>query len=210
MSRLIALVHHISQFIQPIAAALGAPGVALVSFLDSSILPLPEVPDLLVVASVVRQPSLWLVYALAATVGSVAGCYALYFIARKGGEAFVRRRLREEHVERGLRLFRRHGLFALVVPSLLPPPTPFKLFILVAGLAEVRPPTFIAALTIGRGFRFVGIAWLAYALRRPGGGLHPHETADRVALGGAWPLWPPPRSLSFGAGSARHRMTPVP
>jgi membrane protein YqaA with SNARE-associated domain len=163
MSRLIALFQHLTRYIQPLAAALGAPGVALVSFLDSSVLPLPEVVDLLVVASVVQHPSLWLVYGLAATGGSVAGCYALYLVARKGGEAFVRRRLHERHVERGLRLFRRHGMFALVVPSLLPPPTPFKLFILVAGLAEVQSHTFIMALTIGRGFRFLAIAWLAYA-----------------------------------------------
>jgi membrane protein YqaA with SNARE-associated domain len=98
-----------------------------------------------------------------ATAGSVAGCYLVYEIARRGGEVFVRARLRAEHVERGLALFRRHGLLAIVVPSLLPPPTPLKLFLLVAGLAEVRPTTFAGAIAIGRGLRFVAIAWLARA-----------------------------------------------
>jgi len=86
----------------------------------------------------------------------------LYTIARKGGEAFLRRRVNAEKIERGLGLFRRHGLLAVIVPAFLPPPTPFKLFVLLAGLAEVRPAAFTLGVAIGRGFRFGGEGWLAY------------------------------------------------
>ena len=162
MHRLSALFHRVSLFIQSIAETLGAPGIALVSFFDSSFLSLPEIADALIVVSVMREPHRWLLYAASATVGSVAGCYALYSLARKGGHAFLQRRFRADRIERGLAIFKRYGLFAVIVPSLLPPPTPFKIFVLLAGVAEVRPATFIAAVAIGRGLRFGGEAWLAY------------------------------------------------
>jgi membrane protein DedA with SNARE-associated domain len=61
-----------------------------------------------------------------------------------------------------LKLFQRHGVLALVVPSLLPPPAPFKLFVLLAGVADMRPRHFLIAVAAGRGFRFFAEAWLAY------------------------------------------------
>jgi len=144
------------------AAGLGAPGLVLVAFLDSSFLSLPEVTDILIVVLVIKRPELWISHALFATVGSVLGCYALYLVGRKGGEVVLRRRFKAHNVERGLELFRRYGLLAVVIPSILPPPMPFKIFVLLAGVANVRPLTFIVAATIGRGFRYGGEALLAY------------------------------------------------
>jgi membrane protein YqaA with SNARE-associated domain len=123
---------------------------------------LPEVTDLLIVFAVIRKPWDWMFYGLAATLGSVGGCFALYAVARKGGEAFLRKRFRERHIDRGLALFRRYGLLAVVVPAILPPPAPFKIFVLLAGVAGVQPLTFLTAVAIGRGFRYGGEAWLAY------------------------------------------------
>ena len=162
MHGLSALLHRASVFIQGIAETLGGPGLALVAFLDSSFISLPEVADALIVVSVLHEPGRWLYYALATTLGSVAGCYALYAVAKKGGHAFLHRRFRADRVERGLAVFKRYGLFAVVVPSILPPPTPFKIFVLLAGVADVKPVTFLAAVAIGRGIRFGGEAWLAY------------------------------------------------
>ena len=144
------------------AAGLGAPGLVLVAFLDSSFLSLPEVTDILIVVLVIKRPELWISHALFATVGSVLGCYALYLVGRKGGEVVLRRRFKAHNVERGLELFRRYGLLAVVIPSILPPPMPFKIFVLLAGVANVRPLTFMVAATIGRGFRYGGEALLAY------------------------------------------------
>src|SRR5689334_19679479 len=143
MHRLTDLFHRLSAFIQSVAETLGAPGLALISFLDSSFISLPEVADALIVVSVLREPAAWLYYAAAATVGSVGGCYALYSLAKKGGHAFLHRRFHADRIERGLAVFKRYGLLAVVVPALLPPPTPFKIFVLLAGVAEVRPTTFI-------------------------------------------------------------------
>jgi len=149
-------------FFQPLAQGFGGAGLALVTFLDSSFLSLPEIADLAIVWLVIQNPARWWYYALASTAGSVAGCYVLYALARKGGEAFLRKRFHERHVDRGLAAFRRYGLLALVVPSLMPPPMPFKIFILLAGVADVSPGTFLAALTFGRGVRYGGEALLAY------------------------------------------------
>jgi len=148
--------------IQPVAEHLGGPGLALVAFLDSSFLSLPEVADALLVVLTVHHPGEWLYFALISTLGSVAGCYAIYALARKGGEAFVRRRFSSRLVERSVGLVRRHGLLAMIASALLPPPAPFKLFVLLAGVADMRPRTFIAAIAIGRGSRFGAEAWLAH------------------------------------------------
>ena len=100
-------------------------------------------------------------YASMATAGSVAGCYVIYYLAQKGGEAFVRKRLKPGHMERTLALYRRHGLMALMVPALLPPPAPFKLFVLAAGLANVSPLQFVLAIAVARGLRYFGLGILA-------------------------------------------------
>ena len=162
MQRLAGFLQRLVEFIKPWALSLGGPGLFLVAFIDSSFLPLPEVCDILIVVLVVQHPARWLFYGAMATLGSVAGCYILYALARKGGEAVLRRWFSEGKVAKGQRVFQKYGLLAIIVPSLLPPPTPFKIFILLAGVANVRPPTFLVAITIGRGIRYIGEAWLAY------------------------------------------------
>jgi len=155
-------MQRVVESIGAFAAGLGAPGLVLVAFLDSSFLSLPEVTDILVVVLVIKRPEFWMWHALFATLGSVAGCYALYLVGRKGGEVVLRRRFKAQNVERGLEIFRRYGLLAVVVPAILPPPMPFKIFVLLAGVARVRPATFILAAIIGRGFRYGSEALLAY------------------------------------------------
>jgi membrane protein YqaA with SNARE-associated domain len=144
------------------AEQMGAPGLALVAFLDSSFVSLPQVTDALVVGLTLANPDRWMIHALATTLGSVAGCFALYSVARKGGEAFLRRRFKERHIDRGLALVQKHGWLTVTVPALLPPPAPFKLFVLLAGIAEIRPLTFLGAAALGRGFRYGGEAFLTY------------------------------------------------
>jgi membrane protein YqaA with SNARE-associated domain len=162
MQRFTEIIHHVADFFQQFAERAGGPGLFVVAFLDSSFLSLPEIADLLVVVFVLGNPDGWLYYALVTTVGSMGGCYALYSLGRKGGEAFLRKRFHERHIEWGLAWFRRNGLLAVIVPSILPPPMPFKIFVLLAGVANVRPATFLAAIAVGRGFRYGTEAFLAY------------------------------------------------
>ncbi len=156
------MLQSLAEFVQHLAERYGGPGLFLVAFLDSSFLSLPEVSDLLIVFFVVRDPSNWIYYGLITTAGSVAGCYALYSLGRKGGEAFLRRRFHERHIDRALAWFQKYGLLVVIVPSILPPPMPFKIFVLLSGVANVRPLAFVSAVVIGRSFRYVGEAWLAY------------------------------------------------
>ena len=100
-------------------------------------------------------------YAGMTTAGSLVGCFMLYAVARKGGEVFLRKRFSAARVDRGMALYQRFGLLAVVVPSLLPPPTPFKIFVLMAGAAAVAPWRFGLAIVIGRGIRYFGQGYLA-------------------------------------------------
>jgi membrane protein YqaA with SNARE-associated domain len=148
-------------WLQGFALAIGGPGLFGVAFLDSSFISLPQINDILVVLMVTQNKSWMVYYAAMATFGSVAGCYVIYYLANKGGDAFLRKRLRAGHTERALALYQRHGLLALMVPALLPPPAPFKLFVLMAGVAKVRPFQFVAAIAIARGVRYLILGFLA-------------------------------------------------
>ena len=154
-------MHRLVAWVQASAVALGGPGLFLIAFLDSSFLSFPEVVDLLIIWLVTAHKERMLYYALLPTLGSMAGCFALYLIGRKGGEAFLRRRFSESHVDHALAVFRKHGLLAVAVPSLLPPPVPFKPFVLAAGVAGVKPVDFLIAVGAGRGVRYFGEALLA-------------------------------------------------
>lgn len=144
-----------------VALVLGGPGLFLIAFLDSSFLSFPEVVDLLMMGLVTHHKERMLYYALMPTLGSLGGCLVLYFIARKGGEAFLRRRFHERHVDRAMAVFQKYGLFAVAIPAILPPPVPFKPFVLAAGIAGVRPFDFIIAVLLGRSIRYFGEALIA-------------------------------------------------
>jgi membrane protein YqaA with SNARE-associated domain len=143
------------------ASEYGGVGLFVLAALDSSFLSFPQVNDLLIIYLSTKTPALMPYYASMTTAGSIVGCFLLYGFARRGGEVFLRKRFSGERVERGLQLYQRHGLLAVIIPSLLPPPTPFKLFVLLAGAAEVSPWKFGAAVAIGRGIRYFGQGYLA-------------------------------------------------
>jgi len=147
--------------VQALALALGAPGLFLVALLDSSILSLPEIADLMVIWMVVQHPDRVVLYALSATLGSVSGCLALYYIGRKGGDALVRKRFKSTTVDKTLAAFQRYGVMAVLIPSVLPPPAPFKIFVLLAGVAEIGVGKFATAIAIGRGARYFAEGLLA-------------------------------------------------
>lgn len=149
------------NWVYGVALSLGGPGLFVIAFLDSSFISLPQINDLLVVLMVVRHKALMPYYAAMATAGSVAGCYVLYRIAERGGEAFLKKRLKAGHTDRALAMYKRHGVLALMVPALLPPPAPFKLFVLLAGVAEVRPLKFVTAIAAARGLRYLALGVLA-------------------------------------------------
>lgn len=148
-------------WIQAFALGLGAPGLFVVAFLDSSFLSLPEINDLLLIWMVTEHKARMPIYAIASTLGSIAGCLVLYVIGRKGGDALVRRRFHADRVDRALAVIQRNGVLAVLIPSLLPPPAPFKIFVLLAGVAGIPISRFALAIGIGRGVRYFGEGLLA-------------------------------------------------
>ena len=147
--------------IRGFALALGAPGLFLVAFLDSSVLPLPGITDILLVVMVTRNPGAMLWYVVATVVGSVAGCLVLHYLGRKGGEAFVKKRFTGDKIERAMRALQRNGVMAVLIPCLLPPPSPFKIFILLAGVVGISALRLATAIAIGRGVRYLALGVLA-------------------------------------------------
>lgn len=147
--------------LRALAVALGAPGLFLVAFLDSSFLSLPEIADILVVYMVTQHKSRMLLYVAATLLGSLAGCLVMYYIGLKGGEALIRKRFGGGSVERARASLQRHGIMTVLIPSILPPPAPFKIFVLLAGVAGIRPAQFTAAIVIGRGARYLLLGLLA-------------------------------------------------
>jgi membrane protein YqaA with SNARE-associated domain len=148
------------QKVVAFASGLGAPGLFLISFLDSSVLTFPVINDLLLIELSMQHPARMPLYAFMAMLGSVLGCVLLFFLAEKGGEALF-------HKHAGKRAQAIHnwvvhnGFGGMLVAALLPPPTPFKVFVVAAGVFEVPPVSFTAAITLARAIRYFGIGYLA-------------------------------------------------
>jgi membrane protein YqaA with SNARE-associated domain len=152
---------HVVGWFTKVALTLGGPGLFIIGFLDSSFLSFPEINDLLLIAMVTKHKSLLVYYVLMATLGSMLGCLAIYYVARKGGEAFLRKRFKAHHIDNGLKLFQKYGLLVVIVPALLPPPAPFKIFVLLAGVAAIPVWQFTTAVFVARVIRYGGEGLLA-------------------------------------------------
>jgi membrane protein YqaA with SNARE-associated domain len=137
----------------------GGWGLFAMSFLDSSLIPFPVVNDLALIVMASKRPAWWPFYALASTLGSVCGAYLLYGIARGGGK-FIFRKTTPQAVTHARRWLERNDFVAVLVASILPPPAPYKVFVLTAGLLRVHALNFGLALLVGRGLRFGAEAWL--------------------------------------------------
>ena len=151
---------HLPHWLQAVVASAGGPGLFLIAFLDSSVLTFPVINDLLLINLSIRFPARMPYYAAMATLGSVAGCLLLYYIARKGGEAMFHKQAgpRAQHIHAWIK---RNGFVSILVTALLPPPTPFKIFVIAAGALEMPVRTFVLGLLVARGFRFFGEGFLA-------------------------------------------------
>jgi len=131
---------------------LGAWGVFVISFLDSSAFGVPMDP--LVAGYVYSDPHRAWLYCLVASAGSALGSLIPYGLGRAGGELFLLKRIDEARLKRIRDRFERQEFLALMVPAMLPPPTPFKLFVFSAGVFEMKVVPFLLAILSGRLIRF--------------------------------------------------------
>lgn len=131
---------------------LGAWGLLLLAIIDSATLPMPL--DALVAGYVYSSPQKAWLYCLAAAAGGALGSLVPYALGRAGGELFLRKKIDEQRLQRIRNRFEKQEFLALMVPAILPPPTPFKLFVFSAGVFEMKVINFLLAIISGRLIRF--------------------------------------------------------
>jgi membrane protein YqaA with SNARE-associated domain len=154
----------LKSFLNPVTKALGrfseylitygAFGLFIVALLDSTFVPLPSSADALMIVLSTAHPSWMLLYAFMATAGSALGCWILYLISRRAG-ARALNRFSERKQQRVKHLIERYDMIAVLVATLLPPPFPFKLFVVTAGVFRFSLLRFMLAIIAGRAFRFL-------------------------------------------------------
>jgi membrane protein YqaA with SNARE-associated domain len=127
----------------------GGAGIFLVTFFDSSVLSFPFIPDALVISLSAQKPARMPYYVAMAAMGSLAGCIWLYLLAKKGGEAYFHRHAGRAAVH-ARQWVDRNAFLSAFVPGILPPPFPFKVFVLAEGVFQVPLKTFVIALLLAR------------------------------------------------------------
>jgi membrane protein YqaA with SNARE-associated domain len=138
----------------------GAFGLFAVALLDSSLVPMPGGADAVTILLSNARPAWWPIYAAAATLGSTAGCVILYYISRRAGRRALSR-FGERKQAKVKSLIERYDVLSVLVASILPPPFPFKLFVITAGVFRFGVLRFALAIAAGRAFRFGLEAYMA-------------------------------------------------
>lgn len=165
-NRLLNKIKHIfaryTDFLKAVLTPLGAWGVFAIAAIDGSFLGMPV--DLIVAGYVYQNRSRMLLYVLMAAAGSLLGSLVIYGIGYRGGITLLRKRMSPERFDKIHAGFEKHPFLGLMIPAMLPPPTPFKLFVLAAGAAEMSFVRFAGAIFAGRFLRFliVGILTLRF------------------------------------------------
>jgi len=174
----------------PALAKLGFWGIGLVALLDSSTIPVP-MDAILAVYVWNNKGNFWL-YCLMAAIGSSIGGLLPYGLGRAGGELFLRKRINRERFERLRTRFERQEFLAVMIPSMLPPPAPWKMFVFAAGVFEMRVIPFMLAVFAGRMVRWLVLSVLVLKLGPGAVDLVAHHALLLISLVGV------PALLGFG------------
>lgn len=127
----------------------------LIALFDSSFLSFPDGNDLLIVILSIGNTWEGMAYYVAMTVlGSVLGSLLLYIAGRNGGNPLLRKKFSQKRIENAASKFKKYGVLSIIIPSILPPPFPFKIFVLVAGVVRFNAGKFIASVAVGRIIRY--------------------------------------------------------
>ncbi len=146
----------------PLLAKLGFWGAGAWALLDSSTVPV--LMDAILAAYIWNdKPHFWL-YCLLAAVGSAIGGLLPYGLGRAGGELFLLKRVNRERFDQMRLRFERQEFLAMMIPSMLPPPTPWKAFVFAAGVFEMRVAPFMLSVFCGRLLRWLILSLLVLTL----------------------------------------------
>jgi membrane protein YqaA with SNARE-associated domain len=140
----------------------GLLGLGAVAVLDSSSIPVPM--DAILALYVWNDKQHFWMYVLMAAVGSAIGGLVPYGLGRAGGELFLLKRVNRERFDQLRHRFQRQEFLAVMIPSMLPPPTPWKIFIFASGVFEMRVVDFLLAVTAGRIVRWMVLSLLVIKL----------------------------------------------
>ena len=152
-----SLIHFVTKWLTRLSEYLvtfGAFGLFAVALLDSTFVPLPSSADALMILLSTTNPSWMVLYALMATAGSAIGCWILYLISQRAG-ARALNKFSEAKQARVKHWIEKYDAMAVLVATLLPPPFPFKLFVITAGVFRFSLLRFMLAIIAGRAFRFL-------------------------------------------------------
>ncbi|HEX7892705.1 MAG TPA: VTT domain-containing protein [Terriglobales bacterium] len=189
------LITRYTNFLWAFLKPLGLWGVFIGAFLDGGAVGLPV--DLVVAGYVAQNHQRMLEYVFVAAVGSALGSLIIYAVGYLGGEEVLRKRVSEARFQKLHSAFDKHPFWSLMVPAMLPPPTPFKLFVLGAAVAEMNIGHFILAIFLGRTIRFLILGMLVVYFGpgivntlRTFSSHHFHWLIIAACIGvGAWLLW---------------------
>lgn len=175
----------------PFLAKFGIWGVGLVALLDSSTIPVPM--DAILALYVWNDKGHFWLYCLLASIGSALGGLLPYGLGRAGGELFLLKRVNRERYEKMRMRFERQEFLAIMIPSMLPPPAPWKVFVFAAGVFEMRIAPFMLAVFAGRMVRWLTLSLLVLKLGPSAVQVVAHHSLALVAavgglavLGFAW------------------------
>ena len=177
------LMHEWSFVLMPALAKLGIWGAFLVAIFDSSSIPVP-VDAVLAVFVWDHKDAFWIFVALAAA-GSAVGGLLPYWLGRAGGELFLLKRINRARFDALRRRFERQEFLAVMIPSMLPPPAPWKIFVFAAGVFEMRVAPFMLAVFSGRFIRWMVLAVLVIKLGPGAVNLVAHHAVTTIAVVGS-------------------------
>ena len=145
----------VGDWLYSFASALGGPGLLVIAIADSSFLSIPEGNDLLIVVlSIGKSWGEMAYYVLMTVMGSVIGCLLLYAVGRHGGRALLEKKFSPKRAQVAQNYLQKYGILSIMIPSILPPPMPFKIFVLTAGVFGLTPGRFMVAVVLGRSIRY--------------------------------------------------------
>jgi len=134
-------------------APFGAWGICGLSLVDSAAIPMPI--DAIVIDYVVHDHGKFLLYCFMAAFGSALGSLLPFYLGRAGGELFLLKRINRARYEQLRDKFERQEFLAIMIPAMMPPPMPVKLFEFAAGVFEMKTVSFFCAMMLGKFLRFL-------------------------------------------------------
>jgi membrane protein YqaA with SNARE-associated domain len=149
----IALLHKLNVAMLAALKPLGVWGIGGLAIIDSTSIPMPI--DALLIDYVAHDHARFLLYCFMAALGSAIGSLLPYYLGRAGGELFLLKRINRERYESLRDRFERQEFLAIMVPAMMPPPMPVKLFEFAAGVFEMKPVWFFSAIFVGKFVRFL-------------------------------------------------------